>query len=134
MFLFFYLLVLSCLETTFVLSLTLSFCCLTILIALSDNEPKLYTVRKDVTRSYCYISDVTLKRGPQIMYSALDMNDLSVCTFFKLIFLFFYVYECLAAYMYVSITHVYLRKPERISRPLELELQMVVSIHVSSGH
>jgi hypothetical protein len=68
------------------------------------------------------------------MYSALDMNDLSVCTFFKLIFLFFYVYECLAAYMYVSITHVYLRKPERISRPLELELQMVVSIHVSSGH
>lgn len=44
----------------------------------------------------------------------------------------FYVYECLGS-MYVHNVHAY-RSQKTVSHSLELDLQMVVSYHVSAGN
>lgn len=47
----------------------------------------------------------------------------------------FYVCECLPAYVFVHHVHAwYPRKPERVLGPLELKLQTVVSCYVGAGN
>jgi hypothetical protein len=75
--------------------------------------------------------------------SASRVQGLKVCAtmpgsllyFLRCIYFLFYVNECLTTYMYVHhIACLMLTKARRGSKPLDLELHVVVSHHVGTGN